>query len=247
MWLGAEVFRMTSLEELQAKKLEAEIKTLEREATKADQEILQLKRERISRWKDLTWWRDLGGILSVVATLIYGVVTFLDQQQKKHEFEVTQNVITLAEKLHATETVDRKTGAILLSAYGTQVVPILLNFVSVEKPAGSSGLATALTLIAVEKPSLVLKPARERAESFFKGVSGGDKNAVDPLINHIVLLGDLAGLGEGGKTRTLLSGFQEGFNCSDLESAIGSVDKVDRRALCSHISQTIAKVGSAGA
>lgn len=208
------------------------------EALKLQAEIRSLKRSRI---KDPTFWRDLVGILAVVGTVVYSAVNFVDHQQSKQKFEVTHEVITLVEKLHDKDVAVQESAAILLSAWGEQALPLLLRSVSLDRTAGSSALRQALELIGREKPRIVLDPLRNQTTKLFLAVMHGDAAAVDPLLKHILLLGELASLGQKEESRRLLEGFSDDLGCGGGDHA-GEVISVDQTAICEDLDVSLEKL-----
>jgi hypothetical protein len=236
---------MAGVEDDSSTNLEEQIEELppkERfEVRKLQAEIAELRRSPL---RDLKFWRDLLGIVAVVFTVVYSSIEFLAQHRAKQRFEVTREVIELVEKLHGPDKEERQSAAILLAAWGEHALPILLRSVDAERHPGFSGLAQALTIIGRERPGSVLDPLRKRARYLFDSVLSGDKDGVDPLLNHIVLLGDLASLGDQNASRQLLSSFARDLRCEDEEWPNDSkVPKVDWTAICLHLHSSILKTG----
>ena len=250
---------MSSDTDLRAKKLQAEIRNLEKECQKLDEEIANLRRARRSRLKDVTWWRDLFGIVSVLVMLFLSGWGFLSELKERGRFQITAEVIRLVEKLRADDPAEREHAAILLAAYGEHALPILLNDLQIAERA-ESGAAKALVTIArtgQKGSKLVTLALRERARTSFQAVLGRDEERVQALINCLLVLGEIGGLDRKSDTAALFQEIQEGLDCSyllyhtdaplDPASASLSEDtKTDRINICLRLKQAVSKLEAGG-
>ena len=231
---------MSDLEKIQMEQMRAETKKAEKETEKLGEEIKDLQSKKPYSYRNFIWWRDLVGIVAVVASLVYGVVNFIDQLKEKNRFQVTREVVTLVQQLsQGSEQVQGNT-AILLAAYGEHVLPNLLNALTV---SDSPGLLTALSLIAQKDPEAVSQPLIKRAVSDIGGVLQGGEHKIISFKNYIKSLGELGSLGDTKPTITSLKGFQEKLDCEHLKKQGNfTLDILDRRAICEEIANACEKI-----
>jgi hypothetical protein len=202
---------------LAAKKLEAELENLKKESSKLDEEIANLKRARGSQLKNLTWWRDLLGIFSVVVMLFFSGNRFLNQQEEASRFQLTAEVIRLVEMLWSDDPAQSEQAAVLLAPYGDKAVPILLDALGIARdPEG--GPAMALAVMARADPKLVVPLLLKRAGTVYKGVENFDTQRAKSLINYLLLLGKVGDLVDRQKTVKLFDKIEKELDCKYFRS-----------------------------
>ena len=231
---------MSDLEKVQIKQMQAETKQAEKETERLEEEIKDLRSKKPYNCHNFIWWRDLLGIIAVAASLVYGVVNFIDQNKEKNKFLVTREVVTLVQQLSGGSEQVQGNTAILLAAYGEHVLPNLLNALTV---SDSPGLLTALSLIAQKDPECVSQPLIKRAVSDIGGVLQGEEHKILSFKNYIKTLGELGSLGDTEPTITTLKGFQEKLDCEHLKKQGNfTLDILDRRVICEEIVNAYEKI-----
>jgi len=231
---------MSDLENIKIEQIRAETQNIKKQTEKIEEEIKDLRGKKPYNYRNFIWWRDRVGILTVVASLVYGVWNFIDQQREKNKFLVTREVVTLVQQLsEGSEQVQSNT-AILLAAYGEHVLPNLLNALTV---SDSPGLLTALSLIAQREPEAVSQPLIKRAVSDIGSVLQGDKHKILSFKNYIKALGEIGSLGDTQPAITAMQGFQEKLDCEQLiKQGTFTLDILDRRVICEEIANACDKI-----
>lgn len=87
----------------------------------------------------------LGGVLSslaLIATLLFSILDYSDQRRANREFEVTQEIVSLARQLSSEADLTKRTAALLLASYGDKAIDLLTASLSTT----DKGLAAQIIL-----------------------------------------------------------------------------------------------------
>jgi hypothetical protein len=164
------------------------------EAAKLTEEIKDLK----VRYK----FRALPTIISIVtilATIITAGITacsYIDQERRRYEFELSETMIKVVKDLGSREPVERRAAALLLSAFEANAVPVLI--LSLATGPANPDTVEALRLIKNKKrvnaKTDVVEPLLDRAAEEFKA---SPLTRVQVLTNFTNAVGFLASEDKG--------------------------------------------------
>lgn len=193
---------MTEKEELEIKKLHAEIKDLEqREA-----------RDSEDRRRQIFQFRMGTGI--AVVTILGGTVAaytscsnFFDQQARRYELDLEGEMVKLIAEIAPDSAQKGEAAMLLLSAYEQDAIPFLLWRLR-ESPRREDGAVVIEALRRVEqkervKPRHILDPLLESSRQVLETQLRNNPPDAVPILNHLAALGAFAGSGRR-KIRTFL-------------------------------------------
>ena len=225
--------QMSSLkEDLERSKLRNEIYKLQADTDKSRAELRQIRSEKKSRvWTSLSSWLP---IVSLIATIIYGIFDFLHQQRMRNEFQITKEVIQLVNQLGSANEVETQNAAILLTSLKEHAVPILFSNLNVKEPSFISQSAEkALGLLAAKDPNLVIPKLLNQTPYLFESVIKGEKTHLPSLLNHLRTTGNLGAIHNPSDTLPMLKVFSTKLKCQDTNNGISlPVSDKHRKAIC---------------
>lgn len=185
--------KQLSKEELERKKLQAEIESIklniDSEKSKMKFDKKYALRENLKAWAAV-----IIAILTIAGgalTLGVKVDTFFVQNEESHKIEVGEDMIKLTTKLNSGKRAQETHAAILLSSFGTLALPTLL--VNLELAPNPAPTIEALEMIKKKVGSeSVLLPLLEKAERVY-GRELGKLNEMNysALKNFAYALGDI--------------------------------------------------------
>lgn len=181
---------MAEKEELEKKKLQAEIDEIElrieSDQGKIDSERKNALKDNIRRWTALVM--GFITIISGIVAIWINSSTFLAQKKKEYEFNINREMIILVQQLSSGKKYERDNAAILLSAFEKDAVPILLN--NLDRRDSPEATIESLKLIS-EKEGVtneVLDPLIKRAEEVFDREYRKSDVEYTSIINYVKAL-----------------------------------------------------------
>jgi hypothetical protein len=196
------------------------------------------------------WLVLAGGAVALVASgwgLYEGASTFLEQRQRRFEFEVSQEMITLANQLGAQDPVERANAALLLSSFEEQAVPVLVSSLRrTDHPDLRRHLVESLRLILAKErvrhePGIVLGPLAREARSVFAEERLQPVPSAERMVNLVIALRDL-GSAAGGDGRQTAAAELVHLS-ADLEDPGWRLDELDRQAVEGWLEEARTSVG----
>ncbi|HEV3048699.1 MAG TPA: hypothetical protein VGX50_00220 [Longimicrobium sp.] len=174
---------LTQKDQLELQKLQCEIKELQ---SRLDERPGEMRRQIV---------QHVATIAAVLITAVGTVVTvneFLDHQARQYEMVIDREILDLVDKIRSDSAREREIGTLLISAYETNAIPVLLWELKYTSEEEAAAVVDALRRVEAKRRvelDDVWKPLMKATRDVVAAeVNAAPATNAVPIVNHLKAL-----------------------------------------------------------